>query len=172
MPHFDELYPGRFLKGTTLAGPMTIRITSMGGEKLEGDDGMKAKGILKYQSKNGPGEIVWCKTNAILTAAILGEDYTQWAGKLITIFHDPSVKFGPEKVGGIRVYGAPTLTANKTVSVKRPRRKTPDVFTLRPTGKPPAKSAAPAPPPAEEPSEIPPGGDLDSEFGTHPGENP
>ena len=77
MSHYDELYPGRFLKGTCLDKPITIRILSLGGEKLAGDDGEKAKGILRYRTA-GPdgkpieGEIVWCKTNSALAAAIFG----------------------------------------------------------------------------------------------------
>lgn len=136
MPHFDELYPGRFLKATTLDAPTVIRIVRMGGETLAGDDGERAKGVLTYKSAKGDGEIVWCKTNAILTAKALGtDDYTQWAGRLLTIWNDPSVMFGGERVGGVRVYGSPELTATKRVEIKRPRRKKPDVFTLKATDK-------------------------------------
>src|SRR5687767_9934145 len=122
-PHYDELYPGRFLKGTTLPHPITIRIVSLGGETLEGDDGEKAKGILRYRTAgpNGKpieGEIVWCKTNAILTAAIFATpDYAAWSGRLLTIGHDPSVTFGKERIGGIRVVGSPELDKVKTVDI-------------------------------------------------------
>lgn len=139
MPHFDELYPGRFLKGTTLERPITIRIVEMVGEQLEGDDGMKAKGVLKYRTagKDGQpvnGEMVFAKTNAILTAAALGTaDYKAWAGHTITIAHDPGVMFGRERVGGIRVIGSPELKGPLSVEVKRPRRKRADTYTLQPT---------------------------------------
>ena len=152
--HYDELYPGRFLKATTLTAPRTIRILSLGGELLPGDDGEKSKGILKYRDELGVGEIVWCKTNAALTARALGtDDYTQWANRLITIANDPSVMFGGERVGGIRVCGSPELKAEKRVEIKRPRRKKPDTFLLYPTdGKGNRKGAATKPAPQTDPT--------------------
>jgi hypothetical protein len=156
MPHYDELYPGRFLKGSTLEHPITIRILSLGGEVLEGDDGEKAKGVLKYRTAgpNGPvnGEIVWAKTNAILTAKALGtDDYTAWAGHTITIANDPSIMFGKEKVGGIRVVGSPELKLTLIVDVKRPRRKKPERYTLRPTDAQGRVRQGTGPTPPEEP---------------------
>jgi hypothetical protein len=139
MPDLDELYPGRFLKGKTLERPITIRIVSVGGEPLEGDDGAKVKGVLKYRTK-GPdgkpvvGEIIWNKTNALLAAAVFGtRDYTAWVGHTLTIRHDPGVMLAGEKVGGIRVVGSPELQRMVTVDIKRPRRKKPERYTLHPT---------------------------------------
>lgn len=135
--HFDELYPGRFLKGATLAGPQTIRIVSMGGEVLEGDKGKQLKGVLKYKGMDADkkvitGEFVVCKTNAILISKAIGEeDYTKWGGHLITIYFDRGVMFGSEKKGGIRIYGSPELKRDIKVEVKRPRRTNPEVYTLK-----------------------------------------
>jgi hypothetical protein len=147
-PDYETLYPGRFLKGQILDRPRVIRITKVTGTMLEGDKGEEAKCIVTYKSnftieegrvvdgKVSTGEIVWCKSNSALLAAMTGtRDYDEWVGKLVTIWFDPSVKFGREQVGGIRVYGSPELTETKRVNVKRPRKKTPDVYTLRPTDK-------------------------------------
>lgn len=154
MAHFEELYPGRFLKGPTLSEPRTIRIRKLVGEALEGDDGTKKpKAILKYVGKDGEGEMVCCKTNAMLIAQMFGADHTKWEGKLITLHFDPEVRFGNEKPGGIRVLGSPELTKAMTVRLKRPRRKKEDVFLLQPTGKAAqakAESASTAPPTAPE----------------------
>jgi hypothetical protein len=162
MAHYDELYPGRFLKATTLERPITIRIIALGGEVLEGDDGEKAKGILRYRTA-GPdgqpveGELVFCKTNAILTAAVLGtSDYKAWAGHTITIANDPTVMFGRDRVGGVRVCGSPELKKALTVEVKRPRRKKVERYTLQPTDaqgrvRAAAAPSAPAQPPPDEP---------------------
>ena len=134
MPHFDELYPGRFLKGATLTAPRTIRIVSVSATALEGDKGEEVKAIIKYRDASGEGEIVWNRTNAILASKALGtDDYAQWIGKLITIHFDPTIRFGSETRGGIRVYGSPELAAPKRVEIKRPRRKTPEVYTLHRT---------------------------------------
>lgn len=150
--HFDELYPGRFLKGVTLKGQKTIRIISVGGEKLEGDDGKKEpKAILRYKDKDGEGEIVWCKTNAQLAAKVFGTPVIeQWAGRLITIAFDPDVRFGAEKKGGIRVVGSPDMTEPMTVEIKRPRRKKLEVHHLQPTGPRRQPNASAQPPSAHD----------------------
>lgn len=138
MPHFEDLYPGRFLKGVTLAQPKTIRIVAFVPETLEGDDGKKQpKAILKYKDRTGDGEMVCCKTNAALIAAMFGADYSAWPGKLITIHFDANVRFGAEKPGGIRVLGSPEIASGLSVELKRPRRKKLDVYMLIPTGQKP-----------------------------------
>ena len=148
MPHFEELYPSRFLKGVTLARPLTIRMKEFRPEKLEDDKGaMVPKAILAYVDRNGPGEMVCCKTNAALIAAIYGPDYKTWIDKLITVHFDPNVKFGSEKPGGIRVLGSPSLTEAMTVTIKRPRRKKVETYILQPTG---AQAAAQAKAEAEQ----------------------
>lgn len=153
MADFEELYPGRFVKGVTLDGHTTIKIVSMVGEKLKNDEDqeqLKAVLTVKMRDKKSgqieQKELVWNKTNAILTSHILGRDYEKWAGKLITIAYDPSVMFGKEKKGGIRVCGSPHLTSPLEVQIKRPRRKRPEVYLLQPTGEQkPEQGAAPEP---------------------------
>ena len=146
MGHFEELYPGRFLKGVTLLQPKTIRIVEIVGDvELEGDDGaVKSKAVLRYKDndkhKDKPGEIVWVRTNAQLAAVALNEpDHTKWGGRLLTIHHDKTVQFGKEKKGGIRVLGAPDMKASVEVAIKMPRRKHPLIYVLQPTGKAPAQ---------------------------------
>ncbi|MFA9271560.1 MAG: hypothetical protein ACEQSX_12525 [Baekduiaceae bacterium] len=170
MPDLDTLFPGRFVKGRALEGPLLIRVVGIVGEPLEGDDGKKQlKGILRYRSwPDGttmvPGEMILNKTNALLAAAIFGtRDYTAWAGKLLVIAFDPTVKLGAETPGGIRVVGSPDLKAPLRVEVKRPRRSKPDVYVLQPTdnrGQPrtarkaetkPDQTPPPNPEPATEP---------------------
>jgi hypothetical protein len=157
MGHFEELYPGRFLKGVTLLAPKTIRIVEVvGNVELEGDDGaVKSKAVLRYKDgdkhKDKPGEIVWVRTNAQLAAVALNEpDYTKWGGRLLTIHHDKTVAFGKEKKGGIRVLGSPDMTSSVEVAIKMPRRKHPLIYVLQPTGKTgPAKATGPAPKPEQ-----------------------
>ena len=154
MGHFEELYPGRFLKGVTLLAPKTIRIVEVvGNVELEGDDGaVKSKAVLRYKDndkyKDKPGEIVWVRTNAQLAAVALNEpDYTKWGGRLLTIHHDKTVTFGKEKKGGIRVLGSPDMKSTVEVAIKMPRRKHPIIYVLQPTGKPTGAKAATGPAP-------------------------
>ncbi len=152
MGHFEELYPGRFLKGVTLLAPKTIRIVEVvGNVELEGDDGaVKSKAVLRYKDgdkhKDKPGEIVWVRTNAQLAAVALNEpDYTKWGGRLLTIHHDKTVAFGKEKKGGIRVLGSPDMTSSVEVAIKMPRRKHPLIYVLQPTGKTAKQATGPTP---------------------------
>lgn len=158
MPDFDVLYPGRFLKGRTLEAPKLIKILKVGGEELEGEDNNKElKAILTYTDESGKSmQAVWCKTNSELVAALYGRDFTAWTGKYIAIYFDPSVKVKGVQKGGIRVWGAPAsvLSSPKQVEIYRPRRKKPDVYTLRPwVG---ARKAAAQPSPQES-AETPSG---------------
>jgi hypothetical protein len=136
----DQLFPGRFLKGKTLERPITIRILSMNGEALETDSGKKEpKAVLKYQLRGPDGkvldaELVCCKTNALLIAAVVGNrDHTTWGGHTVTLGYDDRVMLGNERVGGIRVVGSPELKAPLRVEVKRPRRRSAEVYLLQPT---------------------------------------
>ena len=149
MGHFEELYPGRFLKGVTLLAPKTIRIVEViGNVELEGDDGtVKPKAVLRYKDgdkhKDKPGEIVWVRTNSQLAAVALNEpDHNKWGGRLLTIHYDKTVPFGKEKKGGIRVLGSPDMKSTVEVSIKMPRRKHPIVYVLQPTGGSAPKTAA------------------------------
>lgn len=139
MQHFEELYPGRFLKGVTLVQPKTVRVKKILSEVLESgfeDEGPKTnkpKVILHFLAKEGPGEMVLCKTNAALIAAMFGPYHASWIDHLVTFHFDPTVPFNKEKVGGIRVAGSPELKETKRVAIKRPRRKKPEIYELRPT---------------------------------------
>lgn len=136
MADYETLYPGRFLKKETLAAPKVIRIMAVNVTQLEGEKGIEPKVVLKYKAADGEGEIVWCKTNAALTAEVLGDrDYDKWINRLITIWNNPQVDLKGKKVGGIRVCGSPEMKSPKTVSIKRPRRKNAEVYQLAPTDK-------------------------------------
>lgn len=160
MPDYEALYPGRFLKKETLASPKVIRIMAINVTQLEGERGIEPKVVVKYKAADGEGEMVFCKTNAALTAEVLDErDYDKWCNRLITIWNNPQVDLKGKKVGGIRVCGSPEMKAPKKVSIKRPRRKNPEVYDLAPTdnkGKP--KTNAPATEPTTDP---PPPSDAD-----------
>ena len=125
MPDYDSLYPGRFLKKRTLEGAKLIKIVKVMPDMLEGDEGVaEKKAILSYQSADDAGEIVWCKTNSILTEhALNGErDYNKWAGHYLTIYFEPSVMAFGEQVGGVRVLGSPELKKPLRAKIKYGKR--------------------------------------------------
>lgn len=80
-----------------LTGPMTVTVTGVtvtaSAEQpvtihYEGDDGRPYKP---------------CKTMRKVLILAWGHDGSGWAGKSMTLFNDPAVKFGGQSVGGIRI---------------------------------------------------------------------
>lgn len=80
-----------------LGGPLTIRVSevtvSASAEQpvtihYDGDEGRPYKP---------------CKTMRKVLILAWGQDGSAWAGKSMTLFNDPNVKFGGQAVGGIRI---------------------------------------------------------------------
>lgn len=90
-PKSDQLNADDFV-----AGPRTVRITGVeikGGEQpisvhFEGDNGKPWKP---------------CKTTARLMVAAWGPDASQYKGRSLTLYRDPTVKWAGLEVGGIRI---------------------------------------------------------------------
>lgn len=73
-----------------------------------------------------------------------GDDATQWVGRRATLYGDPDVMFGREKVGGIRVSHLSHIDKPLTVrlTVTRGKRAT---FTVQPLTEPAQQQPAPEP---------------------------
>ena len=83
-------------------GDITVRIKSVKKGKVTGSGGKSsAKAMLTFEGTDKP----LGAGTAILSVIgrLYGNDTTQWPGRLITIYGDPTVKFGPDTVGGVRV---------------------------------------------------------------------
>lgn len=115
---FDQLYPGRFLKAGELLGKkVTLTISDVDLEDLQGDDGAKkAKAIISF--KETEKKMVACKTNGISVREMFGKELVNWIGKRITIFEDT---WNGEPC--IRVWGSPDIEAEIEVTVTLPRRR-------------------------------------------------
>ena len=88
---------------------------------LEGEDGRtKDKGVVFFNETDRG--LVLCRTNAVLIAAMFGNDTDAWLGKRITL-HAQDVQLGRETVPGIRVKGSPDIDEVKPCPVKLPKRK-------------------------------------------------
>ena len=114
---FDQLYPGRFLKAGELLGKkVTLTITSVDVEELEGEGGKKIKATLAF--KETEKQMVMCKTNGLSIKAMFGKTLAGWVGKRVTIFPDT---WNGEPC--IRVWGSPDLEGDLEVEVALPRRR-------------------------------------------------
>lgn len=152
MADYETFFPGRFLKGAQIppGKPTKIEIVGCKADELPNDDGgedqkllLLIKMRLPTTGQVGNIEVVWNKTNCILTSEGYGRDTEGWIGKVLFIHLDEKVKVGKETKGGIRVYGFPSSVwpETKTIEIKRPRRKVPDRYVLHSVA-PPTKGPA------------------------------
>lgn len=120
----EQLYPGRFLSAPLLLGKrVTLTISDVDLEILEGDDGAKTRGVLTF--KGTDKQLVLAKTNALCIKAMFGNQVADWIGKRVT-FHEEPVKFGGETKPGVRVWGSPDIERDMNIKVQLPRRKATD----------------------------------------------
>jgi hypothetical protein len=115
---FDQLYAGRFLKAGELLGKkVTLTISDVDLEELQGDDGAKkAKAIISF--KETEKKLVSCKTNGICIKEMFGKELVNWIGKKVTLFEDV---WSGEPC--IRVWGSPEIAEDIEVTITLPRRR-------------------------------------------------
>lgn len=80
-----------------LAGPMTVTVTEV---RVGSSDEQPI--TVHYQDDNGR-PFKPCKTMRKVLILGWGPDGREWAGKSMTLYNDPLVKFGGAEVGGIRI---------------------------------------------------------------------
>ena len=119
-----------------LAGPRTIVVTSV--EKVAGD-----QPILIHYDGEGGRPYKPCKSMRRLLVHMWGVDGNEYAGRSLTLFCDPTVTFGPDAIGGIRISHMSHIERDQTImlTVSRGKKKPYQVRKLAPQSK---KSAEPA----------------------------
>lgn len=80
-----------------LGGPMTVTVT-----RVDVSNSPEQPVTVHYEGENGR-PYKPCKTMRKLLVFAWGENGNRWAGRSMTLFCDPSVKFGGDEVGGIRI---------------------------------------------------------------------
>lgn len=118
-----------------LSGPRTITITSV-------DAGNKEQPILiHYEGENGRPYKPGLSMRRVLVA-MWGSEGSAYVGRSLTLYCDPSITFGPDTTGGIRISHATDITCAITIAltVKRGKRKP---FTVEPLVMPSAAKSRP-----------------------------
>lgn len=77
-----------------IAGPITVRIVSVTKGNAESPIRVNIEGRLPYYP---------CKSMRRVLVAAWGSSGDDYAGRYITLYRDPEVKYGGIKVGGIRI---------------------------------------------------------------------
>lgn len=79
-----------------LMGPMTITVTSV-------EIGSKEQPVIVHYEGDNGRPFKPCLTMRKVLVLAWGENGNAWAGKSMTLYNDPSVRFGGTDVGGIRI---------------------------------------------------------------------
>ena len=127
-----DYYDSEYLTGDALPDEgRTFTITDKSRDEVEGKDGKEHKLALTFSDGN---RFLCNVTNAKYIEMMFGSKYpADWVGHQVTLAFDPSVKFGKDTVGGIRVIGSPELTAPVSFDFQENSRKKPRRVTLQPT---------------------------------------
>ncbi len=123
---YRALFKGSYLAAVEFNGRTpTFTIKAVQVVTMEDDKGGSEDRGVVFFTETDRG-LVLNKTNAILIAAMFGNETREWHGKRITL-HSVPVKFGRETVPGIRVLGSPDIGGPLSVPVKLPKRRAKDV---------------------------------------------
>ena len=116
-----------------LAGPETVTITAVKRGDADTPVAVHIEGRKPYYP---------CKSMRRVMIAAWGDNGADWAGKRMTLFTDPSVKFGGVAVGGIRISHLSHIERDMCISLTATRGKR-SPYTVRALQeKRPAPSAA------------------------------
>lgn len=101
-----------------IAGPRTIKITAVTAGSAEQPVNISFEGDSNrpYRPSKGMRRVI---------VALYGPDSSAYIGKRLTLFNDPSVTFGPDTTGGIRISHASDIRDPMTIAltVKKGKRK-------------------------------------------------
>jgi hypothetical protein len=110
-----------------LAGPMTITVTEV--RVGSGDD----QPISVHYVNDGGRPYKPCKTMRKVLILAWGHDARNWAGRSMTLYNDPNVKFGGMEVGGLRISHLSDIERDIKVSLTATKgKKAPHVIGLLP----------------------------------------
>ena len=93
-----------------IGGPMSFTVTEV--KRGDGDQPVS----IHYENDQGR-PFKPCKTMRKILIFAWGDDGRAWAGKSMTLFCDPDVKFGGVKVGGIRISHLTHIERDMAVSL-------------------------------------------------------
>ena len=99
----SEMLASNWLRKEDLSDPVggevfTIKKLT---EELVGSD-QQSKWACHWRVRD-VAPMLWNKTNLRILAAMLGDDTDNWIGKEVEVYHDPSISYGGQLVGGLRV---------------------------------------------------------------------
>lgn len=124
---YEDLYPGRFIHAADFKGArVTLRISEVNIEELEGDKGKQVKGILLFHKTDK--QMALNRTNGECLKGMFGRKPQDWVGKRVTFFPAPYDGNLPLDITEcIRIYGSPDIQSDMKVTIRLPRKR---AFTM------------------------------------------
>ena len=104
------------------SGPITVKVVGL----AAGSDEQPV--IIKLETHR---DFKPCKSMRRVLIAAWGDKGKEWIGKSMTLYGDPTVKFGGVEVGGIRVSHVSGIDAPLTIKLTTTRSKRAD-YTVKP----------------------------------------
>lgn len=104
--HWKKIVDNDYLnEGDLDAGNIIATIESIDVQEITNPTGKtEVKHVIKFKEKNVKPMVLSAKQNFKNIASATGTPYIEeWSGKKIEIYYDPNVRFGSQKVGGVRV---------------------------------------------------------------------
>lgn len=83
---------------------MVLTIADVKEELVTGEKGAQEMCLVVHWKEPGAKPLICNKTNGESIAKLVGSDYIdKWVDTPVQLYFDPSVKFGRERVGGVRI---------------------------------------------------------------------
>jgi hypothetical protein len=106
IPKSDQLNADQLVGGAMTVTVTDVRVTASDDQPV----------IVHYDGENGR-PYKPCKTMRKVLIFAWGEDGRQWLGRSMTLYNDPSVRFGNSEVGGIRISHMTDIASTVRVSL-------------------------------------------------------
>lgn len=132
------------LNADDLVEPITIKVDSVTKTTVNGEKTF----TVKYQGDEGR-PFKPCKTVRRILVRAWGKDASAWAGRAMTLYNDPTVRWAGKPVGGIRVShlsdidGPLEISLAETRGMKKPHKILPLAVDVAVQGAPPAANPPP-----------------------------
>ena len=96
-----DAFPSRYLGKGDVDQPVSVRIQDVTLEHMPGAADDEFKPVIAFQ---GDVKAFICnQTNWSIIEDAYGAETLDWRGKAVEIYHDPDIRFGNKRVGGLRV---------------------------------------------------------------------
>ena len=96
----NDAFPSKYVSKEDVDTPVVFIIAKVAHEDVQDGDTTKTKTVISFQN----GKPMICNgVNWDTIESAYGPESDEWVGKMIELFHDPTVMFGRDRVGGVRV---------------------------------------------------------------------